>query len=138
MKKQTLSLIGVLSLLLVAGAAFAQSTVESNVPFSFTVNNTVLTAGAYRISPAGIGGVVLINGADKGSAKLVSLNAVESSDVAERTKLVFHCYGRNHCFLYEVWIAGQSRGRQLPKSAVEKELTASLASENVTVMAKAR
>ena len=82
--------------------------------------------------------MVLIKGADKGSAKLVSLNAVESSDVAERTKLVFHCYGRNHCFLYEVWIAGQSRGRQLPKSAVEKELTASLASENVTVMAKAR
>src|SRR5437868_2175894 len=138
MKKQALSFIGVLSLLLVAGAAFAQSSVQSNVPFSFTVYNTTLPAGAYTISPVGISGTVLIKGAEKNSTKLVTLNSVQASESAERTKLVFHCYGRNHCFLYEVWVAGQSRGRQLPKSAAEKELTASLTSENVTVMAKAR
>jgi hypothetical protein len=32
MKKQALSLVGVLSLLLVAGSAFAQQKIESNVP----------------------------------------------------------------------------------------------------------
>ncbi len=138
MKKQALSLIGVLSLLLVAGSGFAQSTVQGNVPFSFTVYNTTLPAGAYTISPVGIAGAALIRGAGNNATKLVSLNAVQSSDRADRTKLVFHCYGRNHCFLYEVWVAGQSRGRQLPKSAAEKELTATLESKNVTVMASAR
>ena len=40
MKKQVLSLVGVLSLLLVAGSAMAQNWVVANVPFSFSVNRT--------------------------------------------------------------------------------------------------
>lgn len=138
MKKQALSLIGVLSLLLVAGSAFAQATVQSNVPFNFTVGNMTLPAGDYTISPVGNGGAVLIKSADRNAIQMVTLNAVESLERADRTKLVFHCYGRNHCFLYEVWVAGQSRGRQLPKSAAEKEVSASLHSEKVAVMASAR
>ncbi len=138
MKKQALSLIGVLSLLLVAGSAFAQSTVQSSVPFNFTVGDMTLPAGDYTISPVGISGTVLIKGAEKNAVKLATLNNVQALNRAERTKLVFHCYGRSHCFLYEVWVAGQSRGRQLPKSPAEKELTASLASKNVTVMASVR
>jgi hypothetical protein len=138
MKKQALSFIGVLSLLLLAGSAFAQSTVQSNVPFNFTVSNTTLPAGAYTISPVGISNVILIKGADKNAMKLVTLNSVQALNRAERTKLVFHCYGRNHCFLYEVWVAGQSKGQQLPKSAAENELSASLDSKNVIVLANAR
>jgi hypothetical protein len=139
MKKQALSFVGVLSLLLVAGAAFAQAgSIQSNVPFSFTVSGTTFPAGAYTISPIGLQSGVLIKGADKSALKLVTPNAVQSMEASDRTKLVFHCYGRDHCFLYQMWIAGQTRGRQLPKSSVEKELAASLESKNVTVVASAR
>jgi len=138
MKKQALSLIGVLSLLLVAGSAFSQSTIQGNVPFNFSVSNSTLPAGVYTISPIGMQGVVLIQGQDKRAMKLVTPNAVQSVERADRTKLVFHCYGGDHCFLYQLWIAGEERGRQLPKSNVEKELAASLASKNVTIVAKAQ
>lgn len=135
MKKQALSLVGVLSLLLVAGSAFAQQKVESNVPFSFTVNKAVFPAGTYTISPIGVGGNVILKGDDNKTAAMMSPHAVEKLKPADRTKLVFHCYGREHCFLYEVWIQGETRGRQLPKSAVENELAARLRSEKVAIMA---
>ena len=141
MKKQALTFVGVLSLLLVAGAAFAPTgSIQSNVPFGFTVSGTAFPAGAYTISPLGVGnGAFRIQGADKRADKLVTPNAVQSNEAADRTKLVFHCYsGRDHCFLYEMWIAGATRGRQLPRSSVEKELAASLESKNVTVVASAR
>ncbi len=56
MKKQILSLVGVLSLTLVAGSALAQNRVEANVPFNFTVNRTNMPAGEYVISTVGSSG----------------------------------------------------------------------------------
>jgi hypothetical protein len=138
MKKQALTFVGVLSLLLVAGSAFAQQKIQSNVPFSFTVNKTVLPAGAYTISPIGTSGILVLKGDDNKTINAMSPHAVESLNPADRTKLVFHCYGREHCFLYEVWVQGESRGRQFPKSAVENELAARLRSEKVAIMASTR
>jgi hypothetical protein len=137
MKKQALTFVGVLSLLLVAGSAFAQQKVQSDVPFSFTINKTVLPAGAYIISPIGDTGVVVLKGSDN-NVSMMRSHAVESLNPADRTKLIFHCYGREHCFLYEVWVQGETRGRQLPSSAVEKELAARLRSEKVAIVAEAR
>ena len=138
MKKQALTFIGVLSLLLVAGSAFAQQKVQSNVPFSFTINKTVLPAGAYTISPIGNGSFLALKGDDNQTINMMGAHAVESLNPADRSKLVFHCYGRDHCFLYEVWVQGETRGRQLPSSAVEKELAARLRSEKVAIVATAR
>lgn len=138
MKKQALSLVGVLSLLLVAGSAFAQQKIEGNVPFNFTVNKTVLPAGAYTISPIADTGKVVLRGDDNKTVNMMSPHAVESLKPADRTKLVFHCYGREHCFLYEVWVQGETRGRQLAPSPVENELAARLRSEKVAIMASAR
>jgi hypothetical protein len=138
MKKQALTFVGVLSLLLVAGSAFAQQKVQSNVPFSFTINKTVLPAGAYTISPIGNGSFLALKGDDNQTFNMMGAHAVQSLNPADRTKLVFHCYGRDHCFLYEVWVQGETRGRQLPSSAVEKELSARLRSEKVAIVATAR
>jgi hypothetical protein len=138
MKKQALTFIGVLSLLLVAGSAFAQQKVQSNVPFSFTINKTVLPAGAYTISPIGNGGVLALKGDDNNTVNMLSAHAAQSLDPADRSKLVFHCYGREHCFLYEVWVQGETRGRQLPPSPVENELAARLRSEKVAIVASVR
>jgi hypothetical protein len=55
---------------------------------------------------------------------------------AERGKsepvLVFHKYGNNY-FLSEIW-AGDSRGRQLFKSAREKELASEVTGSEVAVL----
>ena len=50
MKKQLLAFVGVLSLILVAGSAFAQSEeVRANIPFDFYAGAQKMSAGSYRI-----------------------------------------------------------------------------------------
>jgi hypothetical protein len=122
MKRQVLTLVGVLSLLMTAGAAFAQDgAIRINVPFKFQVNRTTLPAGDYSLSPmGGSNEVLLIRGTDK-SIMAVNAHDVQSGRVSERTKLVFRCYGDRY-FLSEIWIAGHERGRQFPKSSLESEV----------------
>lgn len=142
MKKQALSLIGVLSLLLAAGSAMAQRTeMNADVPFSFTVSGTTLPSGPYKISKIGSGTtVLLIQSKDGQAVKMVAPNAVTSSKVADHSKLVFHCYsGREHCFLYEIWVQGRDSGQQLPKTSLEKEVSAAaLRYQEVPILASRR
>jgi hypothetical protein len=139
MKKQVLCLVGVLSLLLVAGSALAQNTIVANVPFSFSVNSTTMPAGEYSVSSVGTGETLLIQSRDMKTAKLVIPNRAETSKPSASTKLVFHCYdSREHCFLYQIWVQGKNRGRQLPKSSYENEVAARLRSNDVPVIASAR
>src|ERR1700746_2288525 len=50
MKRQAFSLISLLSLLLMAGSAIAQTIhVRANVPFNFSVGTKTLPAGAYDV-----------------------------------------------------------------------------------------
>ncbi len=142
MKKQALTLVGVLSLLLVAGSALAQTRgqIRADVPFNFTVNHTNMPAGPYIISTIGNGnGVLLVQSQDTKAATFVTPNAVEALKASNRTKLVFHCYGGDHCFLYQLWVSGAARGQQLPRSAVEREVAANIInSRNVDVIASNR
>src|SRR6202008_3378256 len=96
MKKQALSLVGVLSLLLAAGSALAQSgAIRADVPFSFTVNGTTMPAGPYTVSQIAnsINTNTLLIQSDNGKeVKLVIPVRVESRKTAARSKLVFHCY----------------------------------------------
>jgi hypothetical protein len=130
MKKQALTLVGVLSLLLVAGSALAQTyAIRADVPFSFTVNQTTMPAGQYTISPLGNGtNVLVIQSSDTQAIKLVNANRAASKKAADRTKLVFHCYEGDHCFLYQLWVGGMPGGQELPRSAVEREIAANLGS----------
>ena len=138
MKKQALSLFAILSLLMAAGSAFAQTQkVRADVPFSFSVNKTTMPAGPYTLSNISRGSSVLLIQSDDGKAvKLTMPNAAESTKAASRSKLVFHCYGREHCFLYQVWVEGKRRGNQFPISDVEREIAANLNSrQEVAVLA---
>ena len=137
MKRQIHSLVGVLSLMLVAGSALAQNTVKANVPFNFTVNRTNMPAGEYRLSTVGIG-TLLIQSKDAKSVKLVTANQAQLAAPSQTTKLVFRCYGGNQCFLYQIWVQGMIRGRELPKSSAESEIEARLRSRDVPVIASAR
>ncbi len=138
MKKQVLCLVGVLSLLLVAGSALAQNTIVANVPFGFSVNRTTMPAGEYRISSVG-GDALLLQSQDRKTVQLFSPNHAETLNPSADTKLVFHCYdSKEHCFLYQIWVQGKNRGRQLPKSSYENEVSARLRSNDVPVIASAR
>lgn len=139
MKTQVLCLVGVLSLLLISGSALAQNTIVANVPFSFSVNRTTMPAGEYRISNVGTGDSLLIQSQDRTTAKLVIPFSASASKPSADSKLVFHCYdNREHCFLYQIWVQGKDRGRQLPKSSYENEVAARLRSSDVPVIASAR
>jgi len=139
MKTQVLCLVGVLSLLLTSGSALAQNTIVANVPFGFSVNRTTMPAGEYTVSSVGGGNSLLIQSQDMKTAKLVIPNRAETSKPSASSKLVFHCYdNREHCFLYQIWVQGKDRGRQLPKSSYENEVAARVRSNDVPVIASVR
>jgi hypothetical protein len=129
MKRQAFSLISLLSLLLVAGSAIAQSrNVRANVPFSFSVGDTTLPTGTYSIGAISSDAKTLLVQARGGSGMMVSSNAAESLTPASKTKLVFNRY-RDQYFLAEIWVEGATLGRRLPKSSREKELAKELAAD---------
>jgi len=135
MKRQALSLISLLGLLLMAGSAFAQTTkLRANVPFSFTAHNKSLAAGTYEVlrGSSSDSGVLIIRGPE--GSTLVSTNARERVQGANKTELVFHRYGTQN-FLSEIWVAGAVRGWQLPISNREKELARNLSRQPVEVLA---
>jgi hypothetical protein len=141
MKKQALSLVGVLGLLLAAGSAMAQTRkIVADVPFNFIVNGTTMPSGPYSVVKTERGNTVLIIRNESGkAANIVTANAAESAKPADETKLVFHCYsGRDHCFLYQVWVQGMKRGQQLPKTSLEKELAANISSRDIPIVASIR
>jgi hypothetical protein len=139
MKKQALTLVGVLSLVLAAGSAFAQSgEIRANVPFSFVVNHMELPAGQYSITTIGGGNEILVlRGLNNKTVQLVNANSAQANKPADRTKLVFRVYGDRY-FLSQIWTAGNERGREMPKSSLESETAMDRASHDVVLFASAR
>ena len=138
MKKQVLTLIGVLSLLVSAGSAFAQATkINVDVPFNFVVNRTTMPAGSYTISNIGMGGTLVLRGTDNKAIKLVNASYDHLSKPSDRTKLVFRCYG-NRYFLSQIWMEGSDRGRQLPRTAAETEVAMDFTPHDVILSASLR
>ena len=124
---------------LAAHAVRAQEPVLANIPFAFTVGNMTLPAGEYRVekvrdsSPA-----LLIQRTDRSASVIVIASAIQANAPQAQTKLVFHRYG-NECYLSQVWTAGNARGRELPKSAKEKEqglLASNETHDQVTIVAR--
>src|SRR5215472_18644634 len=123
---------GMLALALLAATQTvrAQEPVLANIPFAFTVRDTALPAGEYRVDRVRDGSSVLLIRCTEGKPAIMVMTLPASSNgPQDKTKLIFHRYG-NRYFLAQVWSAGSSRGRELPKSAKEKEQA--LAARNVT------
>jgi hypothetical protein len=131
MKRQAFSLISLLSLLLVAGSAIAQTVhVRANIPFNFAVGNKTLPAGTYDVGTIDHrdGKILLLQARDGNASMMVGSNAAENLNPADKTKLVFNQYG-NRYFLSQIWVAGETRGHQLPKTSREKEMARDLAKD---------
>ena len=139
MKKLAITLVGMLSLLLAAGSAWAQNgTVRANIPFSFTVNEqAALPAGVYTITNADRGNTMLLIRGD-GQSVIVLAQHAQKVQASDTTKLVFRSYGGSRYFLSEIWREGDSLGRRFPKSSLEKELAGNLKPNNVVVYAALR
>jgi hypothetical protein len=100
--------------------AAQSATLTVSVPFNFTMGAKALPAADYRVT---ISGNAVHLDTEAGDAHMVSLGtAVDMNGKYVQPKLVFKQYG-DHYVLSQIW-GGGDRGRELPKSAIERELRA--------------
>ena len=127
------------AMLLVTCVASAQgqslaNRITANIPFDFSVGEKKLPAGTYSISRVNqnVGDAVLSVADDDGQAKAIRLsNAAQRSRANSKATLVFHRYGDQY-FLFQVWPAGATTGRQFPKSRSQREIERKLARNSPT------
>ena len=139
MKKQILSVAAafLLSTIAAARCGAQQNALEVNVPFAFEVGNKMLPAGEYRIGRVSSGDetVQLIRQSDGDAFIIVTTLAVERTGKPLSASLVLNRYGNDY-FLAEIW-TGNTQGRQLYKSAREKELASTMKKDEVALLARA-
>jgi hypothetical protein len=135
MKKQQLFPLLAVLVLLAAGSLQAQTRgVKANIPFDFTAGGMTLPAGEYKITTMTDAGSTLLVAGTRSNKGFVRSEAVETIRAATSTKLVFHCYG-NHYFLYQIWVEGENRGRELPSTRLEQEMASNAQPTLVAVLA---
>jgi hypothetical protein len=141
MKTRALVMAGVMALTAMASTriAQAQETVVVNIPFDFAAGKTMLPAGEYSVKVSeSTHTLILISRKDSAASAFINTNNVVALNVQTESKLVFNRYGDRY-FLSQVWSEGNSEGRQLVKTAREKEiaLTAKIETEGqVTLVAE--
>jgi len=132
MKKQILTLAGVLSLLFVAGSAHAQLVqMQANIPFEFKIVNKTLPAGEYKIVPDGTlsSNVMRIENYRGTPVALVVVRRSETRHNGETNAFVFNRYGDQY-FLSNLKLLGESIRWEFPRGKAETEQAqASQASE---------
>lgn len=137
MKKQNVFHLLAVIVLLAAGSAYAQmsrSLAKANVPFDFRAGDITLPAGEYTIDKMNTTGTLMVSG--KASHRIfVNSNAAEAPTASSSTNLVFHHYGNTY-FLYQVWVKGESSGRQFPPTRLEKEVASNARPNSVAVLAE--
>lgn len=115
-----IALFGLASLVGTSGA-FAQDNVgaQANVPFAFSVSNTTLPPGQYRISTSSSSySMILIRNVDQGTAVFSTIVAPKQAP-ASSCKLVFHRYGDRY-FLSQVLCPSKSISVDLPLTRREQ------------------
>jgi hypothetical protein len=138
MKTQLVNVLKKVSLLcailLVTVVASAQgqtlaSRVSAQIPFDFSIGEKKLPSGKYSVGRLRQNSDdVVISVEDQGgrSKALRTSIPVVNANMTERAKLVFHRYGDQY-FLYQVWPAGATTGRQFLRSRSEREVRENLA-----------
>jgi hypothetical protein len=120
-----------LCLLVVGGVVIANAQmdsvpqIEANITFPFTVGDTRLPAGQYRIritddnSPD----VLELSSVDARTSVIFHTEDAETrgNKIANDSELVFDKVGDQY-FLSQIWVAGSATGNQLTRSRMEKRL----------------
>src|SRR5260370_39500665 len=104
------------SILILGAAAGASSQavhrLNADVPFNFTVSNTVMPAGHYVVDQSSVQGVLVLHEADSRRNAMVKGVRVETRTAQQNAKLVFRRYGDQY-FLAEVWNPALGIGHQI-------------------------
>jgi len=125
MKTRALVMAGMIAMTVMASTrvARAQEGMRVNIPFDFVAGTTSLPAGEYSVTVSGaVHTLLLIDRKDASASVLIITNAAVSAEPQSESKMIFNRYGDRY-FLSQVWTAGYSSGRQLLKSAREKEMS---------------
>ena len=130
-----IGLLGVMALVTAVIPAQGQSLayrIKARIPFDFNVADKKLPAGEYSVGRVRQNSDDLVLSiADLGgrSKAIRSSIPVQSFREKKNATLVFHRYGDQY-FLFQVWGAGETTGRQFLKSRSERELQANIASNS--------
>jgi hypothetical protein len=141
MKTRALVMAGMMALTAMASTrvAQAQELLVVNIPFDFVAGNMTLPAGEYSIKVAAPERtLLLIDRKHAVASGFMNTHAVAKTEIQTESKVIFNRYGDRY-FLSQVWAAGSSSGRQLLKSAREKEMAQIAKSEThgqVTLVAE--
>jgi hypothetical protein len=122
MKRNLITILSlvVMSLMLNATGAYAQSYAKADVPFAFNVGAAQLPAGTYEIKALSQGGNQIMIQNSKTNASAVSIARRDGSRNTE-SKLVFDRIG-NQYFLTEICKGFGAGSMVVPTSKHEKEL----------------
>jgi hypothetical protein len=139
MKTRAIAVSIVLGLFLLAASApsQAQQPLRVKIPFAFVADNTTLPAGEYTVQPARDGSPALIlqriDGRGNDSV-IVMTHPAEANSPKVQSSLVFHVYAEGY-FLSQMWTVGNTSGRQLRTSRIEKQLAKNETSHEVVLVA---
>ena len=134
-----IGLLAVMTIIAASVSTQAQSLtyrLTANIPFDFSVAGKKLPAGKYWINRAQQSSgdtVIRISSTDGHSSVTRFTIPVIAYNPAKDSSLVFHRYGDEY-FLSEIWPAGASTGRELPKSRAERELEREAQNNGIAAM----
>jgi hypothetical protein len=117
----------VLSLLLTAAGAVAQSALEAHVPFAFKVGKTQMPAGDYAIANDTDTNFITIRNVQTNNAVLALGTRQSPSKTTD--KLVFHHVGDQYT-LTEIWGSSWQPGMTLATPKQKKQVEAASAPSN--------
>jgi hypothetical protein len=133
--KNLRSILLALTVLLLATAAQAQTTVKASIPFDFVVGNHAYPAGEYTVKSLSQGSAAIrIDNADESEKGITLSNACSKAQPAVGTTLVFQRMGNNY-FLYQVWTADNTLGREFPMSKAQVQLTKNNSKPELVIVA---
>jgi hypothetical protein len=115
---QTVAILGLILAAVAAPSQSNQAMLKADIPFAFAVDNHMLPAGHYQLSPLDQRTIRIENSSDHGTFMRV-LN-VQRRNPQSTGKLIFHRYGDRY-FLAQIWAPNTGVGKQLYKSRAEEE-----------------
>jgi len=135
------SLLAVSALLLGVATYGQEVKVRAKVPFDFILDNTKYAAGEYVIQTAAANTFQLVIVNEKGNALGLTRSIPCTTDKvlspAVQTRLVFHRISNTY-FLHQLWLEGNSFGRQFPTGPMEIRMARNNTTSKVIVATDAR
>ena len=127
-----LSLLCAIVLVTTVASAQAQSPayrITANIPFDFSIGDRNLSSGTYSIGRALQNSddtvLSILDGYGRSKA-ISSSHGVQTWRTRDKTTLISHRY-EDQYFLYRVWLAGQTTGRDFSISRNERDIRRNLA-----------